>query len=78
MRNHFQKGKSEDSQKISRMETRLNEQQRSIRQLKKLVQNQTKLLQAMTESFGLMNGDENPPTIADGLSTVYGYGSRCS
>ena len=77
MRKRFEKGKSEDSQKISRMETRLNEQQRSIRQLKKLVQSQTKLLQAMTEGLGLRDG-EGGETIADALSTVYGYRSRYS
>lgn len=78
MRNRFEKGKFVDSQKITHLEAKLSEQQRSIRQLKKMVQSQTKLLENLTESLGLRNGDEDGRTIIDGLSTVYGYRSRYS
>ena len=76
LKNRFQKTKFEDSQKISRIEARLNEQQRTIKQLKKLAQCQTKLLQDLTASLGLGSGNEQNPTIIDGLSTEYGYRSR--
>ncbi len=76
LKNRFQKTKFEDSQKISRIETRLNEQQRAIKQLKKLALSQTKLLQDLTASLGLGIGDDQNATIIDGLSTEYGYRSR--
>ncbi|CAB3980881.1 Hypothetical predicted protein [Paramuricea clavata] len=76
LKNRFQKAKFEDSQKISRIEARLNEQQRAIKQLKKLAQSQTKLLQDLTASLGLGTGNEQNATIIDGLSTEYGFRSR--
>ena len=76
LRNRFQKAKFEDSQKISRIETKLSEQQRAIKQLKKLAQSQTKMLHDLTASLGLGIGNEQNPTIIDGLSTEYDFRSR--
>lgn len=76
LKNRFQKANFEDSQKISRIEARLDEQQRAIKQLKKLAQSQTKLLQDLTASLGLGTGNEQNATIIDGLSTEYGFRSR--
>jgi hypothetical protein len=76
LKNRFQNAKFEDSQKISRIETKLSEQQRAIKQLKKLAQSQTKMLHDLTASLGLKTGYDQNATIIDGLSTEYDHRSR--
>ena len=78
LKKRFKKGRTEESERIYSLEKKLTEQQRSVRQLKKLIQVQTRILQEMSEGLGLRNGAADGGMVMDGYSTLYGYRSTYS